>query len=221
VSATASDAALIGQFYAERNREYPLQAACLSVGRARENTLRIRDQRIAAYHLRIERSGRRHMVEVLAEDVPTTLNGTTLRARDRRVLRTGDVIGLSGLCFRFTDRRGDEVASRVRVVAGVHAGKMFRISGNRARVGRSAESDIQFPDRSVSRSQCLILQRASGWWIEDLGSTNGTMLRGAFLNEPARLAHGDEVVVGLSRFVFVLEGRPIRNTRLRPGMSCN
>ena len=221
MSATASDAALIGQFYAERNREYPLMTACLSVGRARENTLRIRDQRIAAYHLRIERSGRRHVMKVMADDVPTTLNGTTLRAGDRRTLRTGDVIGLSGLCFQFTDRKCDAVMSRVRVVAGVHAGKIFRITGNEARIGRSPESDIQFPDRSVSRSHCLILQRASGWWIEDLGSTNGTMLCGAFLSEPARVKHGDEVVVGLSRFVFVLEGRPVWNIRLQPGMSCN
>lgn len=204
----ASDAALIGQFYAERNREYPLLAAFLSVGRAEENTLRIRDHRIAAYHVRIERAGTRHVMEVVADDVPTTLNGVVLRHGERRWLNTGDVIGLSDLRFRFTERNGDEVSSRVCVVAGVHAGKVFRITGNEARIGRSADSDIQFPDRSVSRSHCVIREEASGWWIRDLGSTNGTLLRGAFLSEPARLEHGDEVVTGLSRFVFVVEGGP-------------
>ena len=221
VSALSTDAALIGQFYAERNREYPLQAACLSVGRAKENTLRIRDDRIAAYHVRIERAGSRHLLEVMAEDAPTTLNGTALRPGERRLLSAGDVIGLSGLHFRFTNRLRDNVPSRLRVVAGVHAGKIFRIAGHAARIGRSADSDIQFPDRSVSRSHCVIRKRASTWWIEDLGSTNGTMLRGAFLCAPAPLKHGDEVVTGLSRFVFLLESRPVWNVQLQPGPSCN
>ncbi len=221
VSASPSNAALIGQFYAERNREYPLQAACLSVGRARENTLRIRDHRIAAFHVRIERAGSRHLLEVMAENVPTTLNGTALRLGERRFLSGGDVIGLSGLHFRFTDGQRDDVLSRLCVVAGVHAGKTFRITGQAVRIGRSADSDIQFPDRSVSRSHCVIRQQASTWWIEDLGSTNGTLLRGAFLEAPARLKHGDEVVTGLSRFVFVLEDRPVWNVQLQPGLSCN
>ncbi len=221
MSALSSDAALIGQFYAERNREYPLRAACLSVGRARENILRIRDHRVAEYHIRIERAGSRHVLEVMAEDVPTTLNGTSLRLGERRFLNPGDDIGLSGLHFRFTDRKRDDVLSRLWVVAGVHAGKIFRITGNEARLGRSFGSDIQFPDRSVSRSHCIIRERASTWWIEDLGSTNGTMLRGAFLGAPARLKHGDEVVTGLSRFVFLRERRLVWNVQLQSGLSCN
>lgn len=221
MGALSSDAALIGQFYAERNREYPLQVACLSVGRAKENTLRIRDHRIAAYHIRIERAGSRHLMEVMAEDVPTTLNGTALRLGERRFLSGGDVIGLSGLHFRFTDGKRDHVLSRLRVVAGVHAGKLFRIAGHEARIGRSADSDIQFPDRSVSRSHCVIRERASTWWIEDLGSTNGTMLGRAFVRAPARLKHGDEVVTGLSRFVFLVENRPVWKVQLQPGPSCN
>jgi hypothetical protein len=160
-------------------------------------------------------------MEVMAGNVPTTLNGTVLRRGDRRPLATGDVIGLSGFRFRFTERKGEEVSSRVCVVAGVHAGKIFRITGSEARIGRSADSDIQFPDRSVSRNHCVIRERASGWWIQDLGSTNGTLLRGVFLNQPEPVEHGDEVVTGLSRFVFVLESRPVWNVRLQPGTSCN
>jgi pSer/pThr/pTyr-binding forkhead associated (FHA) protein len=221
VSALSSDAALIGQFYAERNREYPLQVACLSVGRAKENTLRIRDHRIAAYHIRIERAGSRHLMEVMAEDVPTTLNGTALRLGDRLLLSGDDVIGLSGLNFRFTDRKRDHVLSRLCVVAGVHAGKLFRITGPEARIGRSADSDIQFPDPSVSRSHCSIRKRDGTWWIEDLGSTNGTLLRGTFVCAPVRLKHGDEVVTGLSRFVFLVKDRPLWKGQLRLCPSCN
>jgi len=157
----------------------------------------------------------------MAENVPTTLNGTALRLGERRFLSGGDVIGLSDLHFRFTDGQRDDVLSRLCVVAGVHAGKIFRIAGHAARIGRAADSDIQFPDRSVSRSHCVIRQKVRNWWIEDLGSTNGTMLRGAFLDAPARLKHGDEVGTGFSRFVFVLESRPVWNVQLQPDLSCN
>ncbi len=111
MSALSSDAALIGQFYAERNREYPLQVGVMSVGRGSANALRIRDDRVAAYHIRIERAGSRHVMEVMAEDAPTTLNGARLRPGDRRTLSKGDVIGLSDLSFRFTDGNADAALS--------------------------------------------------------------------------------------------------------------
>ncbi len=221
MSALSSDAALIGQFYAERNREYPLQVGVMSVGRGSANALRIRDDRVAAYHIRIECAGSRHVLEVMAEDEPTTLNGARLQLGDRRTLSVGDVIGLSDLSFRFTDGNADAALSRLRVIRGVHAGKIFRIDSSEARVGRSTDNDVQFPDRSVSRHHCLIRADAGAWWIEDLGSTNGTLLRGAPVQAPMRLEHGDEVVTGLSRFVFLIGDRPAWSHQLQPGPSCN
>jgi pSer/pThr/pTyr-binding forkhead associated (FHA) protein len=80
---------------------------------------------------------------------------------------------------------------------------------------------VQFPDRSVSRHHCLIRAEAGAWWIEDLDSTNGTLLRGAPVQAPMRLEHGDEVVTGLSRFIFLIGDRPAWSHQLQPGPSCN
>jgi pSer/pThr/pTyr-binding forkhead associated (FHA) protein len=193
----------------------------MSVGRATANTLRIRDLRIAAHHVRIERDDARFVLEVTADEAPTTLNGSELRPGDRRPLNDGDLIGLADLVFRFTDNHGDGVLGRLWVVAGVHRGKVFRIDRARYAIGRATDNDVQFPDRSVSRHHCRIRRNDHSWWIEDLESTNGTIVHGAPLLAPVRLEHGDEIAAGFSRFVFQEGDRPLVNLRMEPTPPCN
>jgi pSer/pThr/pTyr-binding forkhead associated (FHA) protein len=193
----------------------------LSVGRAVANTLRIRDHRVAAHHVRIERDESCYVLEVIAHDATTTLNGAALARGERRTLTDGDIIGLADLEFRFSSDRGREVLGRLQVIAGVHTGKTFRIDRSEALIGRATDNDVQFPDRSVSRHHCRIRKNGETWWIEDLGSTNGTLLRGAPVQAPHRLEHGDEVVAGFSRFVFQDRDRPLVNLNLEPAPPCN
>ncbi len=122
---------------------------------------------------------------------------------DRRTLSDGDRIALADLVFRFIDDTRHLALSRLRVVAGVHRGKIFRIEEREALIGRATDNDVQFPDRTVSRHHCRIRQREQAWWIEDLGSTNGTLLRGAPVLAPQQLRDGDEIVAGFTRFVFL------------------
>lgn len=200
---------------------YPLRAPVMSVGRANANTLRIRDSRVAAHHVRIERDDARFVLEVTADDAPTTLNGSELQSGDRRTLTEGDLIGLAGLVFRFTDDHGDGVLGRLWVVAGVHRGKVFRIDRPDFSIGRATDNDVQFPDRSVSRHHCRIHKNDQAWWIEDLESTNGTIMHGSPLKAQVRLEHGVEIVTGFSRFVFQEGDRPLVNLRLEPTPPCN
>jgi len=217
----SNGAALIGQFYAERNREYSLRVPVMSVGRAKANTLRIRDRRIAEHHIRIECEVSGYFLEVTTDDAPTILNGTMLRAGDRRILNDGDIIGLADLEFRFASDDRREVLCRLQVVGGVHTGKTFRIDSSETLIGRATDNDVQFPDRSVSRHHCRIRRSGEAWWIEDLDSTNGTLLRGAHVNAPQELEHGDEVVAGFSRFLFQVGDRPLLNINLEPALPCN
>lgn len=221
MGANFNGAALIGQFYAERNREYPLGVPLLSVGRSSENSLRIRDERIAERHVRIVRHDTAYVLEVTAVDAPTWLNGSLLKAGERRPLTDGDLIGLSEFEFRFVVPEATTVLCRLWVVGGVHRGKTFRIERSTATVGRAIDNDVQFPDRSVSRHHCLIRRDGEAWWIQDQGSTNGTLMKGIPITEHARLRHGDEIVAGFSRFVFQEGDRPIEQLRLDPLPSCN
>lgn len=193
----------------------------MSVGRANANTLRIRDDRIAAHHVRIERCESRFVLEVTSADALTALNGEPLTMGERKSLAHGDLISLADLDFRFTSDPGEGLLSRIWVVGGVHRGKTFRIDSTDVHVGRAADNDVQFPDRSVSRYHCAIKRNGEGWWIEDLKSTNGTIVNGDPLGRARPLDHGDEVVAGFSRFVFQEATKPLTNLTLEPLPPCN
>lgn len=202
MSAFQRRAALIAHFYAERNREYPLNRPALSIGRSRDSALRIADPRIALQHARIERTGPSYVLEAVAEEAPTRLNGEALTPGERRTLAHGDTLGLADFEFRFVRVPDAPFCNRIRVLAGVHRGKVFRIDRDEVLLGRAVDNDVQFPDRSVSRHHCLIRQGDGGWLIEDLGSTNGTVVNGTFLRAAVPLRYGDQVLAGYSRFRF-------------------
>lgn len=71
-------------------------------------------------------------------------------------------------------------------------------------VGRSAGSGIRLRSRSVSRRHALLRARAGRVEVEDLGSRNGTFVKGTRLSGPAPLASGDDLRVGALSFTFVV-----------------
>ncbi len=67
-------------------------------------------------------------------------------------------------------------------------------------LGRSPTNDIVIVDPYASRKHARIFYRDGKWYIEDLGSTNGTVVDGEPLEEgkPVELKDGSEIVVGLT-----------------------
>jgi pSer/pThr/pTyr-binding forkhead associated (FHA) protein len=43
------------------------------------------------------------------------------------------------------------------------------------------------------------------YWVEDLGSTNGTLLNGDILSERRQVAAGDRLTFGKTELLFVVE----------------
>lgn len=81
-------------------------------------------------------------------------------------------------------------------------GTMFELPGN-TRLGRGAENDVVLPDRFASNSHAVIHLRNGQYWLEDLGSRNGTFLNSMPLNSPAVLANSDLIRIGDITFRFV------------------
>jgi len=52
----------------------------------------------------------------------------------------------------------------------------------RQHIGRHAHNTIALPDARVSGVHALLQQTQTDWWIEDLGSTNGTWINGKRIN---------------------------------------
>jgi DNA-binding winged helix-turn-helix (wHTH) protein len=69
-------------------------------------------------------------------------------------------------------------------------------------LGREPGQPGSIDDASVSRRHALLTWNDTGVYLSDLGSKNGTFVRGVRISEPVRLEDGDEIRIGLVTFVF-------------------
>ena len=63
-------------------------------------------------------------------------------------------------------------------------------------VGRSPSSDIVVDEPFVSATHARFTLQGPALVLEDLGSTNGTMVNGHLIDQPVTLRDGDEVQAG-------------------------
>jgi DNA-binding winged helix-turn-helix (wHTH) protein len=68
--------------------------------------------------------------------------------------------------------------------------------------GRDEEAVVWIDDPLVSRRHARILIDESGALLEDLGSKNGTYLRGERIGMPTRLIDGDLLTIGPASMIF-------------------
>lgn len=86
------------------------------------------------------------------------------------------------------------------------AGSAFTIySGERVVIGRAPDSDIVLEDTFVSSRHASVTAGDDGLVVEDLGSTNGTLVGG--LEVEGRLFVGPGATVAIGDSVFVVEER--------------
>ena len=69
-------------------------------------------------------------------------------------------------------------------------------------IGRAEDSIVQLPSGSVSSHHATIKARPDGYYVQDLGSRNGTRLNGAEVEE-AMLSDGDRIAFGDIQSVFL------------------
>ncbi len=63
-------------------------------------------------------------------------------------------------------------------------------------IGRKPANDIFISDNSVSGKHCLISRTDNEVFIEDLDSTNGTIINGEMISEKTPLSSGDTLILG-------------------------
>jgi len=63
-------------------------------------------------------------------------------------------------------------------------------------IGRDLACDCPFQDQTVSAQHARLSYHHNQWWIEDLGSTNGTFLNHEPVSSPLVVTQGDELRIG-------------------------
>lgn len=74
-----------------------------------------------------------------------------------------------------------------------------------SKIGRDKANNISLHNDSyVSRHHAWVLFIKGSYWVEDLGSTNGTLLNDELLSERKQIFPGDRIKIGRTELVFEL-----------------
>ena len=87
-------------------------------------------------------------------------------------------------------------------VEGIVAGQSWVLQPV-TKLGRAATNTIVIAEPFASNEHALVAWRGGQWWLEDLKSSNGTLLNGVRIQEPTVLSAGD--VIGFGRISMRLE----------------
>ena len=96
------------------------------------------------------------------------------------------------------------VIPQLVAIDGPLKGTTYTISADRFSIGRKSENSLSQADLSISRHHCTIELAGGRFRIADHESQNGTFVNGIPIKERT-LYHGDQIAVGLSVFVFLLD----------------
>jgi hypothetical protein len=89
-------------------------------------------------------------------------------------------------------------APRSVVVLNERGGKAqtHSLNGDQVQIGRADACQVKLDDTYVSQFHARIYRRDGSWFVEDLGSTNGTYLNQRRLTAPAEVRAGDRLRIG-------------------------
>ncbi|HWJ03326.1 MAG TPA: DUF3662 and FHA domain-containing protein [Verrucomicrobiae bacterium] len=85
----------------------------------------------------------------------------------------------------------------LEVVEGPDAGKRFQLSNSTMFLGRQSECELYLEDIKVSRRHATLAFRDGEYFLDDLGSTNGTFVNGRRIGR-TKIIPGDRVSIGNS-----------------------
>lgn len=94
----------------------------------------------------------------------------------------------------------------LEVIAGQNPGTQIKLDESRQVMGRARECELPLEVAAVSRKHAAFYVDGGRYFVEDLGSRNGTHVNGLRLKGPAPLHDGDEVRVCDQTFAFRADG---------------
>jgi pSer/pThr/pTyr-binding forkhead associated (FHA) protein len=96
-------------------------------------------------------------------------------------------------------RRG-RTARQLIVTQGALAGTRISLDSRPILIGRADDSTLVLDDDYASTRHARVAQQGEEWYVEDLGSTNGTYLDRAKVTGPTRVPLGTPIRIGKTVF---------------------
>lgn len=99
--------------------------------------------------------------------------------------------------LRATSTGGELVpAAHVMVLEGPDPGRCYALTQVNS-LGRAADNLVRLKENTVSAHHALLTFRGGQWWLEDLGSRNGTKVNEVQVEEPLVVTYGDALRLGI------------------------
>ena len=92
--------------------------------------------------------------------------------------------------------------SMIYLLRDLHNNHPYLIPHGAVTVGRSDDATVMIEHESISRRHASIQNLPDGIWIEDLNSTNGTIVRGELITQITRLQPGEVFQIGQMDFLL-------------------
>ena len=93
-------------------------------------------------------------------------------------------------------RRPRGAPTHVAIIDGANAGEQISLDEAPLLIGRGSDAAIRLDDDYVSTRHARIASSGEQWFVEDLGSTNGTYIGTQRLTQPTTLQLGSQVRIG-------------------------
>lgn len=87
------------------------------------------------------------------------------------------------------------------VLKGPSIGEKFFIRTKKTNIGRNIDSDIFLDDVTVSRNHAYIENEGEGYFLNDVGSLNGSYINGELVDKKV-LKNNDKIQIGKYVFLF-------------------
>src|ERR1035437_422956 len=210
-----------------QKREYALSKTEASIGRAATSDIALRDSKVSRAHPRLECGPEGCWVVDLGSANGTKLNGAPV---ERARLSPGDVITVGATSLRYEDASepvedpeltcidtdaqlettlmetaipNELTETRIPRLAIHSRTKTWEVAleGDEVTIGRHADNTIVLDSQRASRHHTRIEQTATGFILYDLGSDNGTWVRGQKVTRQ-KLEDGDTIHIGGIRLLF-------------------
>lgn len=137
------------------------------------------------------------------EDLDMTATAKRLKTRDEPLPPEVSTAPLEKGAGDTTPRLPAGKRLSLAIIDGPDAGKVHRIDKPRVVIGRTG-ADVVLNDAETSRAHAAIEVRDSLFLLQDLGSTNGTLVDGERINGQVELTNQSEFQIGSSTLMLIV-----------------
>lgn len=91
-------------------------------------------------------------------------------------------------------------------VSGPEKGRTYTLESPKTVIGREIDCECAVQGTGVSRRHCAVTKQGDGYQIEDLKSTNGTLVNGRVVSQ-TEIKNNDTIEIGEVQMAFQAEAR--------------